>query len=461
MVQGDEAKFLSKLPDNCARVSLGASNIGGIIKAVLDSSRNLRAEHTTVLDTISALDADQKRAMQANEEAREISDNAIHRLDQGRDQITVSLREITELLGVVEVLAEHVTGFSAAMSQVRKSAKDIEDIAETTNILALNATIEARHAGEHGKTFAVVADEVKGLSSETRAATDEIRKTLDALGLQADAVVSKIEEGNRASEAAKASVDRIEATISSVSELVSEVNQQNRQIASVSDIISDHIGQVVNVLGHFAEATVANDEELKHAQEQVEALEMTACGMFDVLVKAGLSPEDSEMASKAQLAAAEIVSATQAALADGSLSEADLFDEAYRPIPGSSPQRYNSNLMPWAQKYWRPMLDEICGSDSRIVAAVCLDRNGFLPTHMSESSREPIGDPIHDGKYCRHGRIYETALNAKAARSEDDYMMAVYRFEGKGSAYDVVRSAYCPIYFNGKRWGGFRISYAS
>lgn len=460
MVEGDEAKFLMRLPDSCATVSLGASNIGGVIKHVLDSSRKLRAEHDAILGTVKALDLDQQKSVQANEEAREISQSAIERLNEGKRQIIVSLDEISDLLGVVEELAQHVTGFSAAMEQVRRSAADIEDIAETTNILALNATIEAQHAGEAGKTFAVVADEVKGLSGETRAATDQIKQTLDALKGQADAVVSRIEKGNRASEAAKKSVDRIESTISTVSDLVGEVNEQNRQIGSVNDMISGHIGQVVDVLSHFAEATVASDGELSSAQEQVQELELTACDMFDVLVKAGLSPSDSEMVDKARANAADIIGRAEAAIESGELQLAELFDEEYVPIEGSNPPRFSTRLMPWAQANWRPLLDRVCDSDARIVAAVCLDRNGFLPTHMSESSQEPTGDPAHDGKYCRHGRRYVTPLNAKAAEFDGDYMMAVYRFEGQGSAYNVVRSVYCPVVVAGKRWGGFRISYA-
>src|SRR3546814_10396761 len=57
------------------------------------------------------------------------------------------------LLELVETLSQHVTGFAAAMNQVRRCSKDIEQIAETTNILALNATIEAMRAGEAGRTL--------------------------------------------------------------------------------------------------------------------------------------------------------------------------------------------------------------------------------------------------------------------------------------------------------------------
>jgi len=66
------------------------------------------------------------------------------------------------------------------MEQVRRCSKDIEDIAETTNILALNATIDAMRAGEAGRTFAVVTGEVKSLANDTRKATEEITATVDA-----------------------------------------------------------------------------------------------------------------------------------------------------------------------------------------------------------------------------------------------------------------------------------------
>ena len=70
-----------------------------------------------------------------------------------RKLIQSSLAQIGSLLDLVDALGQHVTSFSAAMEQVRRSAQDIDDIAETTNILALNATIEAMRAGDAGRVL--------------------------------------------------------------------------------------------------------------------------------------------------------------------------------------------------------------------------------------------------------------------------------------------------------------------
>ena len=39
-------------------------------------------------------------------------------------------------------------------------------------------------------------------------------------------------------------------------------------------------------------------------------------------------------------------------------------------------------------------------------------------------------------------------------------MMAVYRQEGDGKQYRVVRNIYIPLVLNGRRWGDFELAYS-
>jgi methyl-accepting chemotaxis protein len=346
------------------------------------------------------------------------------------------------------------------MEQVKRSAKDIDDIAETTNILALNATIEAMRAGDAGRTFAVVASEVKSLANDTRKATEEIATTIDALGDEAAMVIGRIEEGSGASTQAKESVARIERTISSVGELVEEVDKQNDVIARSTGTISNHVDAVQKVLTSFDSAARANEEQLQGAHKRMEDLEMTASEMFDSLVQAGLSPRDSHVVERAQEMAHEVAATAEAAIAAGELKEADLFDQNYSLIPGSNPKRYRTGLSDWADKNWQKMLDEAKSSDPQIIAAACTDTKGFLPTHLSEKSLQPTGDVAHDTQYCRNGRILFEAIDQKAKASKAPYMMAVYRQEGDGTTYEVVRNVYIPLVINGRRWGDFELAYS-
>jgi methyl-accepting chemotaxis protein len=116
--------------------------------------------------------------------------------------------------------------------------------------------------------------------------------------------------------------------------------------------------------------------------------------------------------------------------------------------------------MDWAHQHWRPMLDGFSGSDPRVMAAACTDVNGYLPTHLTEHSRNPTGDVQHDTKYCRNGRILFDELDRKAKVSQAPYMMAVYRQEGDGQEYRVVRNVYIPLIIDGRRWGDFELAYS-
>lgn len=454
------AHALGMIPESCGAVTVGCTDVAGVVEAVIASSKSLRSEHEALAETVRALEADQSKVAEASDEARLLSERAIERLNEGTALMQSSLGQIASLIELVDTLGQHVTSFAAAMEQVRRSAQDIDDIAETTNILALNATIEAMRAGDAGRTFAVVAAEVKSLASDTRKATEEIAATIDLLGGEAAVVIGRIEAGSRASGEARASVARIESTISNVGALVEEVDKQNDVIARSTGTISGHVDKVQRVLTGFDVASRRNEDRLHGAHRKMEELEITASEMFDRIVHAGLSPEDSVMVGQAQAIMQELAAHTEAALAKGAITTSALFDTEYMPVPGTTPPLFRTRATDWAHAEWRPFLDRAKASDSRVLAAACTDMNGFLPTHLTDRSRNPTGDLNHDTQFCRNGRIMLEAIDRKAKLSPAPYMMAVYRQEGDGDTYVVVRNVYVPLILAGRRWGDFELAYS-
>lgn len=454
------AHALGMIPESCGAVTVGCTDVAGVVEAVIASSKNLRSEHEALAETVRALEADQSKVAQASDEARLLSERAIERLNEGTALIQSSLGQIAGLIELVDTLGQHVTSFSAAMEQVRRSAQDIDNIAETTNILALNATIEAMRAGDAGRTFAVVAAEVKSLASDTRKATEEIAATIDALGGEAEEVIGRIEAGSKASGEARASVARIESSLANVGSLVEEVDKQNDVIARSTGTISDHVDKVQRVLTSYDAAARSNEDRLHGAHRKMEDLEITASEMFDRIVHAGLSPEDSAMVVAAQSMMQDLAAHTEAALARGTITMSALFDTDYQPVPGTNPPLFRTRLTDWAHAEWRPFLDRAKAGDARVLAAACTDMNGFLPTHLTERSRNPTGDVAHDTQFCRNGRIMMEAIDRKAKVSAAPYMMAVYRQENDGNSYVVVRNVYVPLVLGGKRWGDFELAYS-
>ena len=273
-------------------------------------------------------------------------------------------------------------------------------------------------------------------------------------------MIAQIESGAEASRDAKNSVVQIEQTINGVAELVEEVDRQNDQIARSTSTISGHVHRVQDVLESFDAAARHNEDQLETAHRRMNELELTASEMFDGIVKAGLSPKDSEMVLRAQAVAKEIAERAESALADGKLSENALFDQNYRSVAGSNPPRYRTGLSDWADQNWRPVLDRISAQGAPIRMCSQADMKGYLPTHVTSRSRQPTGDLAHDTEFCRNGRILFDPLDQKAKRSNAPYMMAVYRQEGDGQQYQVVRNVYVPLVINGRRWGDFELAYS-
>lgn len=458
--ENTDAAALEAIPESCGAVTVGCSQVAGVVEAVIASSEVLRAEHVALLDTVAALEADQAKVGQASDEARLLSERAIERLNDGTALIHSSLGQINDLLEMVETLGQHVTAFASAMDQVRRSAKDIDDIAETTNILALNATIEAMRAGEAGRTFAVVADEVKSLANDTRKATEEIAHTINSLDDEANTFISKIEAGSQASGEAKASVAQIEATLEGVGELVEEVDKQNDLIARSTGTISARVSSVQDVLVRYDRVTRENEKKLTDAQNEAVELESIANDMFDGLVQAGLSPQDEAMAQHAMEVARELVAVTEAGLDSRKLTRADVFDHDYQLIEGSAPERFTSGITDFAAQEWKPIFDRSTDSIEESLATVCADINGFMPTHIERFAQKPTGNLEHDTRFCRNGLIIMDEADRAALKSEAPYRLSVFRQPTEAGDYTVVRSVYVPLRIDGKRWGDLKFAYS-
>ncbi|MEO0589633.1 MAG: methyl-accepting chemotaxis protein [Pseudomonadota bacterium] len=459
-IDTQDANAFEMIPESCGAVTVGCSEVAGVVEAVIKSSELLRAEHDALQGTVAALEADQAKVGEASDEARLLSERAIERLGEGTALIQSSLGQINELLEMVDTLGQHVTTFAAAMEQVQRSAQDIDDIAETTNILALNATIEAMRAGEAGRTFAVVASEVKSLANDTRKATEEIAQTIESLGSEASMVITKIEAGSQASGEAKASVAQIEDTIASVGGLVEEVDKQNDVIARSTGTISDHVQGVQDVLVRYDRVTRDNEDQLAAAQREAVGLESIANDMFDGLVQAGLSPRDQAMANHAVEVARALTEATERAMTSGEISRSAVFDTNYKRIPGSTPERFTTGLTSFAERVWKPFINGATNAMSESVATVCADMNGFMPTHIDRYSQRPTGDLTHDTRFCRNGRILMDDADRAALRSEAPFRLSVFRQPIEGEGYQIVRSVYVPLRFKGERWGDMKFVYS-
>jgi methyl-accepting chemotaxis protein len=188
-------------------------------------------------------------------------------------------------------------GMAKEMDAVFGLLKNVNTIAEETNLLALNAAIEAARAGESGRGFAVVAGEIRNLASNSnqfneqigshveraRAAMEQLRGLVGTMASQ-DLNVALSAKGGI--DAMMAHVTESDARTSAVADQVVEINRGLGSDVSTTirslqfeDILSQLITQTRARLVELQEITAEctrDIEELACTSMDAEALDERA-----------------------------------------------------------------------------------------------------------------------------------------------------------------------------------------
>jgi methyl-accepting chemotaxis protein len=137
------------------------------------------------------------------------------------------------------------------------------------------------------------------------------------------------------------------------------------------------------------------------------------------------------------------------ALEKGQLTEDQLFDTNYQPIPNTSPQKYHTAYDAYTDEHLKHIQDAYL-KDEIIVYAVALDQNGYIPTHNTISK---IG---YGENSSRSKRIFNDPVGLAAVRNQELYLFQEYRRDTGELIWDISS----PIYVNGRHWGGFRVGFS-
>jgi methyl-accepting chemotaxis protein len=166
---------------------------------------------------------------------------------------------------------------------------------------------------------------------------------------------------------------------------------------------------------------------------------LTAFSAFSILQSTWKLDESAT--SKGQALARQGAAMTQnvfeTALRTGALTEADLFSQEYREIPGSQPKRYHSRYDAFTDASLKPLLDVFI-EDASVVFALAAERSGYIPSHhVAERSKRMFDDPV----------------GLASAQNQKGFLVQDYQRDNGERIADISS----PIHVNGKHWGAFRI----
>lgn len=269
---GDSSQQLATTSEELSVVTNQSTQI------VTQQSDQLEQAATAVNELTTAIEEVARNANSTSDNA-EIADE---KTQLGQAKITETIKTIEALTAEIQRSASGVTTLATNIQNIGSVLDVIRAIADQTNLLALNAAIEAARAGESGRGFAVVADEVRALAHRTQESTKEIEQMINAVQTETSAAVNNMHSSNARAEATLSVANDAGKAFSEITQLISQINEQNLTIASAAEEQATVAREVDKNLLHIrdlstqtaagANQTNASSAELAKLAEQLNDL---------------------------------------------------------------------------------------------------------------------------------------------------------------------------------------------
>ena len=134
----------------------------------------------------------------------------------------------------------------------------------------------------------------------------------------------------------------------------------------------------------------------------------------------------------------------------------NVFDQNYRPIPGTEPQKYSTTYDRECERELQPLYDRLVEETRGGAFALAIDTRTYAPTHNSRYSKPLTGDRAVDLLASRDKRMFTDVTGRRAAASRARFLLQTYRRD----TGEILNDLSMPIEIDGRHWGALRFGFA-
>ncbi|MEJ5999984.1 methyl-accepting chemotaxis protein [Paucibacter soli] len=358
---------------------------------------------------------------------------------------------VTRARQALEQVGNEVGGIVQTLHQVSDAASEITKIALQTRLVAFNASVEAKRAGEAGRGFGVVADAVKALAAQVESSSKSIMGTVAQLDARVDKFSRELRsEAGGGSGGGNSSIHQafaeVEQDVGRIAGSAQQSQQTTLQLAQRSGELEREVQQAMRYLDA---AFACSDRFLRLSEELIERI-----------ADSGVEVEDALYIRGAQEAAREIADQLEQALAARQISEAQLFDERYKPMAGTNPPQHLTEFVGLADRLFPAVQERMLKLSDKVVYCIAVDRNGYVATHNKRYCQpQRPGDLVWNTANSRYRRIFNDRTGLASARNQRPFLLQTYRRDMGGGKFVLLKEASAPIMVGGRHWGGLRLAF--
>ena len=450
-------RFADKMREIISEVRKMSVNIAREAVLVKKTVASTTEKATRQGDIANAVFGASSEAIQAIEEVSASAELISQSTEANLQTARGSLGEMFEIVTKVQNVSTKLSSFNDTVGHlaqrsdsIRQIAGLIKDIADQTNLLALNAAIEAARAGEMGRGFAVVADEVRKLAERVNVATQEITDNIGGMialvrdtQRENDVINGDIQQTREVVERSSSEFDRMVGNFERTGDQLNQIAAAMEQLTATNGQVHEAVTQV-HALSNEVSGSMKSSETstltLSRATESVQELVSRfkiGRGSFDFNVDQ----------------ARKMLDKLQDRLSVLAKQGVDIWDQNYRPIAKTNPQKYDVSYAAVFEREIQPLAEEALANLKGGVYALMIDLRGYGAIHNLKYSKPLTGNYDTDLVGNRTRRIWDDQTGQRAAKNTRPLLLQTYARD----TGEVLSEINLPIMVDGRHWGGLRV----